>query len=156
MRISEGLSVTLYGEEGEKKRDISISDRESFNAFFHRFSSDQTKQEQDSRSVLTRRQRLEACFQALLNENSKFYQDENVLIRLTGKGKMHWRLLTGPLQGCTLFASWCAEEITINFSAAGDVADRLMLLKHQLDKKFTHSFNTRLIIIKVTRESGYA
>lgn len=116
--------------------------------------STQGKLTQEDETVLMRRQRLEACFVALL-QGEKMYRDDRMQVKCTGAGKLCWRLLSGPLEGCTLYVCWDVDTIAIDFSAPTALADRLLGIQNKLEQRFNSPLQTRSITVKVTRESGF-
>mgnify|MGYP001110215875 CR=1 FL=1 len=154
MRIRETLPGAYCQSDEQQNRFPSIEDRQQFYSLFQR-PSRQAVPDEEEETVAQRHKRLQACFLTLLQGSEAQYQDCRIQVRRTGEGKLRWRLLTGPLQGCTLYICWRAEEMTIDFSAAASLADRLLALQERLQRQLNEKFQSRLITIKVTRESGY-
>jgi hypothetical protein len=122
---------------------------EQQNQFFSLFQGQKITEEEESRH--SRGERLEKYFAALLL--GTVYQDKKVRIDLSGKNKLCWRLLSGPLQGCTLLIDWSPYEIAFNFCAPETLADKLQAIKDSLISQLNKTLQPRLITIKVTCES---
>ncbi|HEY3591054.1 MAG TPA: hypothetical protein VGL07_13435 [Buttiauxella sp.] len=155
MRISGALSP-MHCDESDDVLDALAPERtrQQFRNFLYYQAPDKSVSEGDE-EIIMRRRRLEACFMALLQEGRPCYQDKRMQVRRTGEGTLLWRLLTGPLQGCTMYVSWRASDIVIDFSAPRSLADRLQRLREGLEKHLNDVLKPQLITLKVTCESEY-
>lgn len=101
-----------------------------------------------------RQQRLMACFRALLEGNSR-WTDGNVSVRHSGRGRLQWQLLSGPLAGCSIFACWEGRHLSLEMAASGSLAGRLTRVRPQLERQLNRLNSRFLITLKVTRETVY-
>ncbi|MCT4700527.1 hypothetical protein MUA02_01215 [Enterobacteriaceae bacterium H20N1] len=120
---------------------------------FSRLLEDKDKSAPGSDTAL-RQQRLTACFQTLLEGNCG-WEDGSVSIRLSGHGRLQWRLLNGPLAGCSIFACWEGSHLSLEMVATGSLACQLARIRPRLESQLGRSFNRFFITLKVTRETGY-
>jgi len=153
MRINPIFSSGAHCTDDADDGVVTVQRRQQFHSLLRYSTSD--KPAQDDETALMRRQRLEACFMALL-QGEKMYRDSRMQVKRIGTGKLHWRLLSGPLEGCTLYVCWDADTIAIDFSAPAVLADRLLGIWDTLQQHLNDTQQSRSITMKVTRESGFA
>lgn len=156
MRVSKGRAETWYDGGEQKTREPSLKDQQTFHSLFQFSVPSQPVIEEDEDAQPHHRKQLDACLVALLQNERVDYQDQEKQVRSMDNGRLYWRLLSGALQGCTLYVRWRHRKMTVDFSAPDPLATRLLTLQEEIQRRVNAGCPSFIIEIKVTRESGYA
>ncbi|MGL5968936.1 MAG: hypothetical protein ACRCZ6_17585 [Kluyvera sp.] len=153
MRIRERQSPNGYASLEQESSASLLKSQQAFNSLFQ--SPPRAGGDAENEDNVTERLRLTACFKALMQDKNARYHDSHVSITRTGEGQLSWRLLSGAMQGCTLYVRWRHKHISVEITAPAMLAKRLLKRREGIEQRLAQRTSHFLVDIKITGESDY-